>query len=205
MLLNWRLPLSLSNAVNLFAAVASICFKVCLDGCYREDLCFAECEARMQVWQCILSANTSWVLRVALTLDCSCPAFVILYNPARQRCVLCTQDARPCVVCLAAPACVLLFPVSCLLFLHCDHVSYLPANNLVFSWITQCCLFWFLLCDIYGPSVFRLALWASKALFHLKEIFNFPHRRSPLTPLQLNKFILCLKLLHDNHSQTILL
>lgn len=81
---------------------------------------FAEREARMQVWQCILSANTSWVLKVALTLDCSCPAFVILYNPAPQRCVLCTQDARPCVLCLAAPACVLLFPVCRLLFLRCD-------------------------------------------------------------------------------------
>lgn len=80
----------------------------------------AEREMRLQVWQCILSANTSWVLKVALTLDCSCPAFVVFYNPAPQPCVLRTQDARPCVVCLKAPACVLLFPVCSLLFLHCD-------------------------------------------------------------------------------------
>lgn len=94
----------------------------------------AERKMRMQVWQCILLANTSLVLKVALTLDCSCPAFVIFYNPALQRCVVCTQDARPCALCLAAPGCVSFFFFLQFALSSMCSVSSLPANNLlVFS------------------------------------------------------------------------
>lgn len=195
-----KITLELFKMCKFIVAVPSICFKVCLEGCYWEELCLLSVRC---VWQCILLANTSLVLKVVLTLDCSCPAFVIFHTA-----VLCSvHSGCTSLCCLPGSHGVLLFPVCSLLFLHCDPFQ-------VSQQITSLCFFVLLsvprivfVISHCWTKCLQIVSLCFKSMFSAKTDFWCSTQTLVLFQLQLHKFILCLNFIHihDNHLQTILL
>lgn len=179
-----KLALEHFKMCKFIVAVPNIRFKVCLEGCYREELCLL----RMQVWQRIPSANMRLVLKVALAIALLLSSSTILHRSRMH-------------VCLAAAACVLFLPVCSLLFLRCDpfQVSQQAISLCSLVLLSVACV------------VFNISRCWTKCLqigsLCFKRDFWFSSQSLALFLLQLHKLLLCLHFIHihGNHLQAVLL